>query len=392
MHYTSIDLFCHVVDNFGDIGFVYRFAREFHVAHPQCKLRVFVDDMKTLHSIDPSIDPALLAQKANGIEFIAWATLTEAFVRRNEPADILVEAFACHIPEPVMKAAESRPRVIINLEHLSAEPWVEGYHLKPSLLPQENLKKYFFMPGFTTATGGIIVDHRIERVRPRLVMHRVACLNGLLNQAGCGIEVSDDELTGTVFTYERGFDTLLADLNDLQQKVLLLVFGDKSRTGMMRTFDRAGGRRIRPNDYQCGNVRAVFVPFITQPRYDALLCCADFNIVRGEDSLVRAIMASRPFVWNAYIQSEKYHKVKVEALLLFMEKYFPDPEVFSRYRSLMMSFNDAEKESPVQATGERYHYFFRNLTKFAHTTREMSYFLARNCDLVKQFAAFISSL
>jgi len=134
------------------------------------------------------------------------------------------------------------------------------------------------------------------------------------------------------------------------------------------------------------------MPFITQPRYDALLCCADFNIVRGEESLVRAILAAKPFIWNAYLQSDKYQKVKVEALLSSMEKYFGDKEVFFNYRDLLVSFNDAETESPIQATGEQYRYFFSNLTKIEHATREMSYFLARNCDLVKRFSEFILTL
>lgn len=135
------------------------------------------------------------------------------------------------------------------------------------------------------------------------------------------------------------------------------------------------------------------MPFITQPRYDALLCCAGFNIVRGEDSLVRAILAGRPFIWNAYLQRDKYHKVKVEAFSSRMEEYFRgDAEAFSHYRNLLLSFNDAETESSDQVTGERYCHFFRNLTKIEHATKGMSYFLARNCDLVRKFSEFISSL
>lgn len=392
MQCNSIDIFCHVVDNFGDIGFVFRFAREFHGANPDCLLRVFVDDLKTFHVINPAIDPAVSIQHHEGIEYVDTGALTADLVRKLGVADVLVEAFACHIPELVLRAAESGPRVIINLEHLSAEAWVEGYHLKPSLLPEPTLKKYFYMPGFTVATGGVIIDHRIERVKPLLAKHRFLCLKGLLAQAGFTIDGLDASLVGTVFTYERGFDTMIADLNSLQRETVLLVFGDKTRRGMMHTLERAAGRRIRENCFGNGKVRVVFMPFVTQPRYDALLCCADFNIVRGEESLVRAILAAKPFIWNAYLQSDKYQKVKVEALLSSMEKHFGDKEVFSHYRDLMLSFNDAETESPIQVTGEQYNYFFSNLTKIEHATKEMSYFLARNCDLVKRFSEFILTL
>lgn len=392
MQCNSIDIFCHVVDNFGDIGFVFRFAREFHRANPICRVRVFVDDMNALQTINPAIDPSIQMQSHEGIEYIAYAALTVELMRQLDPADVLIEAFACHIPELYLEAAESRPRVIINLEHLSAEAWVEGYHLRPSLLPFENLKKYFYMPGFTLATGGVIIEHRIERVKPLLAKHRFLCLKGLLAQAGFTIGGLDTSLVGTVFTYERGFDTMIADLKCLEREVVLLAFGDKIRRGMMPTLERAGAGQIRDNHYISGNVQIVFMPFISQQRYDSLLCCADFNIVRGEDSLVRAILAAKPFIWNAYLQDDKYQKVKVEAFLENMDKYFFDREAFSRYRTLSLAFNDAEVESSVQSTGEEYRSFFTNLTKIEHATRGMSYFLARNCDLVKQFSAFINSL
>lgn len=394
MQLRSIDIFCHVVDNFGDIGFVFRFAREFHGVNPLCRVRVFVDDLKTFHIVNPAIDPAAPLQSLDGIEYIDIGSITPGFVQKLDVADVLVEAFACHIPGTVLREAESqsRSRVIINLEHLSAEPWVEGYHLKPSLLPAANLKKYFFMPGFTTATGGVIIDHRIERVKPRLAENRLLCLKGLLAQVGCIVDGLESSLVGTVFTYLRGFDTLIADLNSLQRETILLVFGEKSQKGMMCTLERTGGRQIMENHFRSGMVTVMYMPFIAQPRYDALLCCADFNIVRGEDSLVRAILAAKPFIWNAYLQSDNYQKVKVEALVTTMEKYFNDKKAFSRFRDLSLSFNDAEKESPIQATVERYHYFFSNLTKIEHATKGMSYFLARNCDLVKQFSAFIGSL
>jgi uncharacterized repeat protein (TIGR03837 family) len=392
MQCSSLDIFCHVVDNFGDIGFVYRFAREFHAANPICRVRVFIDDLNALQTINPAVDPSLLVQSHEGIEYIAYAALTLGFVQQLDPADVLIEAFACHIPEVFLKAAESRMRVIINLEHLSAEAWVEGYHLRPSLLPFENLKKYFYMPGFTAQTGGVIIDHRIERIKPRLARDRFLFLKGLLAQTGRVVDSLEYSLIGTIFTYERGFDTLIADCNDLQRDVVLLVFGDKSRRGMLRSLERTGGVQIREHHYKSGNVRIVFMPFISQGRYDSLLCCADFNIVRGEDSLVRAIFAAKPFIWNAYLQDNKYQKVKVEAFSDAMEKYFSDREVFSLYRDLLVSFNDAETESSIQVTVEQYRSFFANLTKIEHATKEMSYFLTHNCDLVKQFSAFISSL
>jgi uncharacterized repeat protein (TIGR03837 family) len=292
-------------------------------------------------------------------------------------------------------AETSRPRVIINLEHLSAEPWVEEYHKRPSLQPVEHLKKYFYMPGFTEQTGGVVVDQRIMRNRPKLEFHRSRCLAGILSQAGISCSVSDLDITlvGTVFTYERAFDSLLADLDALSRPSLLLVFGEKSQNGMMRTADCMKDAQILKNGFKYRNVSVCYAPFIPQIRYDTLLCCADFNIVRGEDSLVRALQAGRPFIWNAYLQDEKYQKVKVAALLDWMEPFFTgNGEAYEQYRTLQLAFNDVPPVVFAQGRGEQYDHFFKSLTKIKRATGEMSYFLARNCDLVKQFSAFISSL
>ncbi len=37
--------------------------------------------------------------------------------------------------------------------------------------------------------------------------------------------------------------------------------------------------------------------------------------MRGEDSLVRALWAGAPFVWQAYVQQDGAHRAKVEAFL-----------------------------------------------------------------------------
>ena len=62
MHFTSVDIFCHVIDNFGDVGVVYRFAKELN-ANPLCRVRILVSNLKPLASILPSIGPAKIMQE-----------------------------------------------------------------------------------------------------------------------------------------------------------------------------------------------------------------------------------------------------------------------------------------------------------------------------------------
>ena len=60
------------------------------------------------------------------------------------------------------------------------------------------------------------------------------------------------------------------------------------------------------------------LPWLTQPDFDRLLWACELNFVRGEDSLVRAVWAGAPFVWQAYPQHDGAHAAKVQALLAAM--------------------------------------------------------------------------
>ena len=64
-----------------------------------------------------------------------------------------------------------------------------------------------------------------------------------------------------------------------------------------------------------GQVYIERIPFVAQPAYDQLLWMADLNFVRGEDSVVRALWAGKPLVWQIYPQTEGTHLVKLEAWL-----------------------------------------------------------------------------
>ncbi len=61
-------------------------------------------------------------------------------------------------------------------------------------------------------------------------------------------------------------------------------------------------------------LRCVELPWLTQTDYDRLLWACDLNFVRGEDSLVRALWAGAPFVWQIYAQDDGAHAVKLQRL------------------------------------------------------------------------------
>jgi uncharacterized repeat protein (TIGR03837 family) len=142
------DLFCHVVDNFGDIGVCWRLAAD--LAARGDSVRLWVDDASALAWMAP--------QGAPRVDVCAWPANNDD---RVVPADAVIEAFGCHLPACFVRAMATRAPAPawINLEYLSAEEYVERSHRLPSPQlagPGRGLTKHFFYPGFTEATGGLI--------------------------------------------------------------------------------------------------------------------------------------------------------------------------------------------------------------------------------------------
>src|SRR3954467_8416193 len=156
------DIFCSVVDNYGDIGVCWRLARQLGSEMGQC-VRLWVDDLRSFARICTAVDPALDAQCIDAVEVRCWRVPFSGV----RPATIVVEGFGAKLPDDYVAAmAASSPRPVwINLEHISAEPWVDGCHGLPSPHPVLPLTKYFFFPGFTAATGGLLFESDFVRTR-----------------------------------------------------------------------------------------------------------------------------------------------------------------------------------------------------------------------------------
>jgi uncharacterized repeat protein (TIGR03837 family) len=63
------------------------------------------------------------------------------------------------------------------------------------------------------------------------------------------------------------------------------------------------------------SIQVLSIPFVSQDEYDWLLAQCDLNIVRGEDSFIRAQLVGKPFVWHIYPQDDQAHQVKLAAFL-----------------------------------------------------------------------------
>ncbi len=301
------DIFCNVIDNYGDIGVTWRLARQL-VSEYRQRVRLWVDDLHTFGRVWPQVDPHAAVQTCAGVEIRMWRT---PFMD-VEPAQVVVEAFGCVLPNNYLAAMARRspPPVWINLEYLSAEAWVADHHGLPSPHPRLPLVKHFFFPGYAAGTGGLAVERDLAARRDAFLRTKLERFWANLGLA----PAQPDEWRVSLFAYENA---ALPELMDAwaggTERVVCLV--PEGRIGLQ--LERwLGGAKLAVGDVRArGRLQVRSLPFTDQDSYDRLLWACDLNFVRGEDSCVRAQYAARPLVWQAYPQAEAAHRAKLEALL-----------------------------------------------------------------------------
>lgn len=294
------DVFCQVIDNYGDIGVCWRLASQ--LAARGHRVRLWADDASALAWMAPGGHA--------GVELRPWGGELPA---AHEPApDVVVEAFGCEIPEPflawaVQGAAAQQP-VWINLEYLSAESYVERNHRLPSLIlsgPAAGWTRWFFYPGFTPATGGLLRESGLLAQRPPGFASRW--------RASQPLSRTPADRWMSLFCYEPpALPALLAQaMQPGAEPTRLLVTPGRATEAVQAALPGL------PADH--GPLGLQFLAPTDQQGFDDLLWACDFNAVRGEDSLVRALWAGKALVWHIYPQHDGAHHAKLAAFLDWLQ-------------------------------------------------------------------------
>lgn len=291
------DIFCQVIDNFGDVGVCWRTAAEL-VARGQT-VRLWMDDASALQWMAPQPWPQSLEQR---LSVHTWPE--QAADIPTQMGDVVIEAFGCEIPASFVRAiadksAQGKPPVWINLEYLSAEDYVERCHRLPSRImsgPAAGLTRWFFYPGFTDPTGALLREQNLAQ--------RQKNFTSIRPQWRSSRGISADECAISLFCYEPpALPTLLEQLTTpTSLKPHLLVTPGRA-TAIMQAQPQAAQLTVQ------------YLQPCSQPQFDEMLWACDLNLVRGEDSLVRALWAGQPMVWHIYPQHDNAHHDKLNAFL-----------------------------------------------------------------------------
>jgi uncharacterized repeat protein (TIGR03837 family) len=377
---TSLALFCKVVDNYGDIGICWRLARQLEQEHG-IAVTLWVDDLLSFQRICPEVALDLDQQQIGSVTVRHWRDQDGMFAA-SDVADIVIEFFACDIPPAYIAAmaeCTSRP-VWLNLEGLSAEEWVEGCHTLSSPHPSMSLTKYFFFPGFTSKTGGLLLESGLQQQRQALQQDQAA-MAAFLGQFG----VTPAEMASlkvSLFCYPQAPVPALFNAWESGDTAIIClvpegVAGDAVQAFLGQTA-QAGASATR------GALTVRILPFVPQPDYDKLLWACDLNFVRGEDSFVRAQWAGKPFVWHIYPQDKDLHHVKLNA---FLQRYSANTESLSEFT---LGWNAA-----TQTTGDWGSLWPRlvsDLQKIASMSEDWQRQMLENGDLASNLLKFAATV
>ena len=298
------DVFCRVVDNYGDAAVCWRLARSL-ASEQGFRVRLWIDRPEVLAALRPALDPGLDVQRLDAVE-----------VRRSPPPadevdlpDIAIDAFGGGLPDGYASAlAARRPRALwIVLEYLTAERWAADVHRLASPHPVLDIRRRFFCPGFDPDTGGLLRERGLQEARAAFEADtreqaRFRQRLGLPRPDGQAALVS-------LFGYANpGLHDLLPAMAAGPRPVVLAVAPGPLADGVADWFSSAGAA-------SAGVLQVHTLPFLSQPDYDRLLWSSDLNFVRGEDSLVRGLWAARPLCWQLYPQQDDAQCPKMQAFV-----------------------------------------------------------------------------
>jgi uncharacterized repeat protein (TIGR03837 family) len=340
-----LDIFCRVIDNFGDIGVSWRLSAD--LAARGNTVRLWVDDASALKWMAPGA----LEGKWPGVAVLDWEQSCHPDrLQALALADVWVEAFGCDIPEPFVahfasvlatdarrQVASARRPVWLNLEYLSAEPYVERCHGLPSPVmqgPAKGWTKFFFYPGFSVTTGGLLREPALPAAgQSPTPAERTQFFSSL------GVPWQGERVL-SLFCYEPPLlQALLDALAHSPEPVRLLVTAGRACAAV---------RALLGEQTAIGSLQISYLPLLTQLEFDRLLCSCDVNFVRGEDSILRALWAGQPFVWHIYPQEDLAHAAKLEAFLEQLQCSAPVRHLHRAWNGLAAAPHEASTWLPLQ--------------------------------------------
>jgi len=317
----SVDIFSRFIDNYGDISIPLRLAHGLFIDHSVTS-NVFLTSNELTQKI---LDKNLFNENINIIDI-------DKMGNNFLPNTNIVTIFDTQLPISYEAKLTSK-NLLINYEYFSAEQWVDDFHLRESI--NKKYKKIFYIPGVGEHSGVPIFGINDKG------LYRPESLDTKTINFFCYFNENIEASVKVLRTNFPQYDSVLHDRFDK----------DKSRGKNLLSF----------NDF------------------DQALSNSLINFVRGEDSLIRAILAGSPFIWQPYIQENGLHVTKLNA---FLDHYFIS--LPQQLREIFLIWNNQSLNF------EHWRYIFENIENLKDCYLEArDNFIKRGTGIAQIYSLFI---
>jgi len=364
----ELTVLCKVVDNFGDIGVVWRMCQK--LKQQGAVINLVVDDLISFNKICDSVDSNVQFQIVKEIAVYKWDSydfcLSSFSENDGEKLSVILECFQCGRPDwmeyLLFEQKLNRTVQVIMIDYLTAEKYAEDFHCLDSLTRSAKVRKVNFMPGFTEKTGGLIIDDVWMKLPER-------------NPKGNIL----------IFTYERDWKPLVKALDEYSNvkddKITVSVAQGRGFESFKDSFENLNPENLTLNK----------LDFMNQDDWDEMMRNCSVLFIRGEESMSRACLSGIPFVWHAYPQSDEYQLVKVNALLDRMSRHFSESD-FEIIKSVWLDFNQNENDISDDKLEKDCLNFLQASESLVYGFKAFAESLQKNGDLCSNLMTFIQKV
>lgn len=309
------DIFCKVIDNYGDAGVCLRLCRD--LTKNNFEVNLFIDNIDTLKK--------LLSNEDIYNENLRIYSLNK-IIENYQPSNVVIQAFSQRLEYSLLKKIKKNNSLVINLDYLTAESFAESCHCLPSYT--DEIESYFFFPGFTKKTGGLIIENDFREKLKNFVENKTT-----------------DIVSVSLFSYQNiNVNFFVNFLYNSKKFFKVKVFEGKPADTINSIFNI---KLEKIKSLTIRNIEFYYSEFVNQTEYDNILINSDINLVRGEDSIVRAMLSGKPFLWNIYPQEDNYHINKINALFKVISEKCSNKSAVEKIRYLTLKYNSLDADSDI---------------------------------------------
>ncbi|MDK4680917.1 elongation factor P maturation arginine rhamnosyltransferase EarP [Kingella negevensis] len=360
-------LFCTVIDNYGDIGVSWRLAQELH-NRLNWEVHLFLDDIAALQTILPDT-PKTLPTTHRHIHIRDWCEALFANISQAPIPHIIIEAFACALPQSVHQIIQQHKPIWLNWEYLSAEDWAIRSHAMPSLQSNSS-QKYFWQMGFVPQSGGLLREQNYPHTQPENIMQPETQIFAFGYQSPIWAEWAKVWANqATPITLRTAGEQIISSLK--QQNII--------------------PKDSQATEHQIGSLKIIKQSFVPQDQFDSLLQQNHINIIRGEDSFIRAQYAAQPFIWHIYPQEENAHLDKLDAYWQTYWQHVPPANFQAALTALSNELNNGETLSETQRS-QHWATLFAQINQWRSSTQTWQRYLFEQSDTVTRLQEWLDKI